>query len=129
MGDEVREKVGQNSEQRQPGNPVGGQNPRSAAFMLADRSGSSRGLLGIYRRDDRGPIFHAKTSDGKIVAQVRYASRLPRIVARQDYLRAILPPIAPSCGQKCDGDHGINMQINIHYMKIKTERRITFSRG
>ena len=31
-----------------------------------------------------------KTSDGKIVAQIPYASRLPRFVAKQDYLSAIL---------------------------------------
>ena len=34
MSDEVREKVGQYSEQRQAGDPVGGENPRSAAFMV-----------------------------------------------------------------------------------------------
>jgi hypothetical protein len=27
-----------------------------------------------------------KPSDGKIVAQIHYASRLPRIAAKQDYL-------------------------------------------
>jgi hypothetical protein len=27
-----------------------------------------------------------ETSDGKIVAQVRYASRLPRVMAKQEYL-------------------------------------------
>jgi hypothetical protein len=86
MSDEVREKVGQNSEQRQPGNTVSGKNPRSAAFVLADSGSCSRGLLGIQRRDNRGPTFHAKTSDGKIVAQVRYASRLPRVMAKQEYL-------------------------------------------
>jgi len=31
-----------------------------------------------------------KTSDGKIVAQVHYASRLPRVQAGQDYLGVIL---------------------------------------
>jgi hypothetical protein len=35
------------------------------------------------------------TSDGKIVAQIHYASRLPRIVAKQDYLSEILPRIDP----------------------------------
>jgi hypothetical protein len=34
-----------------------------------------------------------KTSDGKIVAQGHYASRLLGIVARQDYLSRILPRI------------------------------------
>jgi hypothetical protein len=42
--------------------------------MVPDRGSCSRGLLS--RGNDRGPIFHAKTSSGKIVAQVRYASRL-----------------------------------------------------
>ena len=32
-----------------------------------------------------------ETSDGKIVAQERYASRLPGIVARQDYLSEFYP--------------------------------------
>src|SRR5579864_5610742 len=36
----------------------------------------------------------SKTSDGRIVAQVHYASRLPRVLARQNYLRAILLRIA-----------------------------------
>jgi hypothetical protein len=34
-----------------------------------------------------------KTSDGKIVAQVHYASRPLRVAARQDYLAVILPRI------------------------------------
>jgi hypothetical protein len=88
VGDEVREKVGEYSEQGQTANAVTGKNPRSAAFVMF---GSGRRLLG--RRDDRGPIFHAKTSNGKIVAQVRYASRPPRDMGRQDYLDVILPPI------------------------------------
>jgi hypothetical protein len=32
-----------------------------------------------------------QTSDGKIVAQERYASRLPRVMARQDYLCDFTP--------------------------------------
>jgi hypothetical protein len=32
-----------------------------------------------------------KPPDGKIVAQVGYASRPPRVGAKQDYLPAILP--------------------------------------
>jgi hypothetical protein len=43
-----------------------------------------------------------KTSRGKIVAQVRYASRLPRIAARQDYLGWILLPIHAGGREKCD---------------------------
>jgi hypothetical protein len=88
MRDEVREEVSQNSEQRQTRDAVGCQNPRSTAFMLPEGGGGGRGLL--RRINDRGPIFHAKTSSGKIVAQVRYASRLPRFMARQDYLEGIL---------------------------------------
>jgi hypothetical protein len=34
-----------------------------------------------------------ETSDGKIVAQIHYASRLRRIAAKQDYLSEILPRI------------------------------------
>jgi len=58
MSYKVREKVGQDSEQRESRNAVSRQNPSSAAFMV---SGSgSRGRTGISRIDDRGPIFHAK---------------------------------------------------------------------
>jgi hypothetical protein len=86
--DEVREEIRENAKQRQTANAVCGQNPGSAAFMMF---GGSRGLLGVGRRDDRGPIFHAKKPpDGKIVAQVLYASRLPRVMGRQDYLGGIL---------------------------------------
>ena len=41
-----------------------------------------------------------ETSDGKIVAQVHYASRLPRVVARQDYLGGILLRIPELCSRK-----------------------------
>jgi hypothetical protein len=35
---------------------------------------------------DRGPIFHArKPPNGRIVAQLHYASRLPGIMDGQDY--------------------------------------------
>jgi hypothetical protein len=108
MSDEVREEVSQNSEQRQTRNTVGGQNPRSTAFKFPDGRGGSRGL--VCRGNDRGPIFHAKTSSGKIVAQVRYASRLPRVVARQDYLSGILPRIYQGRREKCDLNHSIYMQ-------------------
>ena len=121
MRDEVREEVSQNSEQRETRNTVGCQNPRSAAFMLPDGRGGSRGLL--RRRDDRGPIFHAKTSSGKIVAQVRYASRLPRVMARQDYLSGILPRIYAGRREKCDLNHGIYMNNSCPIKK--TRRAVT----
>jgi hypothetical protein len=117
MSDEVREKVGKNSEQRQPADAISRQNPSSAAFMLANSS-SRRGRLIINSRNDRGPIFHAKPSNGKIVAQKRYASRLPRIVAKQDYLGRILRRIRASGSQNCDQDHGIISYNNYHYMII-----------
>ncbi len=116
MRDEVREEVSQNSEQRQTRDTVGCQNPRSAPFMLPDGGGGSRGLL--RRRNDRGPIFHAKTSSGKIVAQVRYASRLPRFLAGQDYLGRILRRILAGRREKCDQNHSIYVQINCRIMKI-----------
>jgi len=40
-----------------------------------------------------------KTSSGRIVAQEHYASRLPRVMARQDYLRAILLPFCDAGGE------------------------------
>jgi hypothetical protein len=104
MSDEVREKVGKNSEQRQSTDPISRQNPRSAAFMFPNVGSRRRGLF-INSRNDRGPIFHAKPSDGKIVAQERYASRLPRIAARQDYLSGILPRIRANGDQNCALNH------------------------
>jgi hypothetical protein len=77
MRDEVRKKVGQNPEQSQTGV-------------------RRRGLFRVSSGNDRGPIFHARTSDGKIVAQLLYASRLPRIMAKQDYLSRILLRIGGS---------------------------------
>ncbi len=53
-----------------------------------------------------------KTSDGKIVAHVRYASRLLRIAAKQDYLPAILPRIYAPGREKCDRHHWIYMQMS-----------------
>jgi len=46
-----------------------------------------------------------QTSSGRIVAQERYASRLPRIVAKQDYLGAILLPFWDGRVEKCDRAH------------------------
>jgi hypothetical protein len=79
MGDEVREEVGEYPEKSQAGNTVGGQYPGAAAFAF-------RGAGGLLNcgRDNRGPIFHAKTSNGEIVAQKRYASRLPGVTAGQN---------------------------------------------
>jgi hypothetical protein len=104
MSDEVREKVGKNSEQRQSTDAISRQNPRSAAFMLPNGGSRRRGLI-INSRNDRGPIFHAKPSEGKIMAQKRYASRLPRIAAKQDYLSRILPRIHCVGRQNCDLNH------------------------
>jgi len=36
------------------------------------------------------------------VAQALYASRLPRVMAKREYLRAILPRIGGLAAQKCD---------------------------
>jgi hypothetical protein len=85
MGDKIREEVCENSEKSQPGNTVGGENPRAATGKMP----IGCRLMGLLRnRRDRGPIFHArKPPNGRIVAQLRYASRLPGIVAGQDYLR------------------------------------------
>jgi hypothetical protein len=43
-----------------------------------------------------------QTSSGKIVAQEHYASRLPRIMARQDYLGEILLPFRRQIREKYD---------------------------
>jgi hypothetical protein len=89
MRDEVREKVSQNAEQSQTANAVAGKNPRSAAFMMM--LVSSRGLLG--RRDDRGPIFHAKN----LLTERSWRKYIMRHAAPRhggaDYLGAILLPI------------------------------------
>jgi hypothetical protein len=59
--------------------------------MLTARGWLGNRWLRNRRRDDRGLIFHAnKPPNGKIVPQARYASRLPGITARQDYLSRIL---------------------------------------
>jgi hypothetical protein len=118
MRDEVREKIGQNSEQSQARDAVSGQNPRASALVMPGGGSRSRGLVSISRGNDRGPIFHAKTSDGKIVAQERYASRLPRVMAKQDYLSRILPRIEAGRREKCDWDHGIIMQTDCRDRKI-----------
>src|ERR1700674_4776136 len=62
MSDVVGEEVGQYAEKSQSRYAVCGENPRAAAFMVADRC---RGLLN-HRRNFRSPIFHTrKTSERK----------------------------------------------------------------
>jgi hypothetical protein len=46
-----------------------------------------------------------KNLRGKIVAQEHYASRLPRDVARQDYLGVILLRNYAGGREKCDWNH------------------------
>src|ERR1022692_3307125 len=63
------------------------------------------------KKERQGPDLPCKkTSKGKIVAQVRYASRLPRIAAKQDYLSQILPRIVALEREKCDQHHGIDIE-------------------
>jgi hypothetical protein len=57
-----------------------------------------------------------ETSSGKIVAQVRYASRLPRVAARQDYLVLILPRTDAGRREKCDQNHSIYMKTIFPHM-------------
>jgi hypothetical protein len=54
------------------------------------------------------------------VAQIRYASRLPRVAAKQDYLSEILPRIAASRREKVDWDHNIVMPMEGHHRIIQT---------
>jgi hypothetical protein len=83
MSDEVREEVSDQPKQGQPGNTVGGKNPGSAACEMSVMGRLRMFLLGNTR--DRGPIFHArKPPNGRIVAQLHYASRLPGIMDGQD---------------------------------------------
>jgi hypothetical protein len=60
-----------------------------------------------------------QTSEGKIVAQVHYASRPPRNWGRQDHLRRILPPILNIDTQNCDSNHNIYAQRNLNHVKIQ----------
>src|SRR5271169_1736481 len=59
-----------------------------------------------------------ETSSGKIVAQVHYASRLLRVMAKQDHLSGILLRICAGGREKCDQNHSIYMQIDCHIMTI-----------
>lgn len=59
-----------------------------------------------------------QTSRGKIVAQALYASRLPRILAGQDYLTAILLRIYAARAEKCDQNHRTVRKIIVHNMII-----------
>ena len=86
MSEVFREKVGENPEQRQTTDAVASENPCSTAFML---SGGSRGLLG--RRNDRGPIFHAKKPPTErswrtyVMRHARFASRRSGTICRRFY--------------------------------------------
>jgi len=55
---------------------------------------------------------------GKIVAQVHYASRLPRILARQGYLSGILLPIGVIGLEKYDESGQTQVKNNFHTEKI-----------
>ena len=68
--------------------------------------------------DDWGPIFHAEPPDGKIVAQVHFASRLPRVMAKQDYLARIVTPNSQSQQQKCDQNHSILVIVTVSICNI-----------
>src|SRR5579864_1290258 len=91
VSEKVRDEVSQNSEQREATNAVAGENPGSAAFLVPDSGSGGRGLL--RGSDDRGPIFHAKTSRrkdrGAITVCVTPASRL----GETGLSPQILPPI------------------------------------
>jgi len=63
-----------------------------------------------------------ETSDGKIVAQVHYASRLLRVAAQKDYLGRILLRFWSHAAEKCDFNHNIFMKIYFHYMIMACER-------
>lgn len=95
VGDVIGKEVGQHSKQSQPTDGVPGENPGSSAFMLSDRCGGWRGLL-VNRRNCRGPIFHAKPPNGTIVAQVDYASRLPRRGGRTTAGRGFYSELKPA---------------------------------
>jgi len=47
------------------------------------------------------------------VAQVLYASRLPRVAAKQDNLAEILLRIAALGREKCDPDHSIYVKTDV----------------
>jgi hypothetical protein len=123
VGDELREEVGKDAEKRQTRNSVSRENPRSAAFV---RMLCGRGLLGIGR-DDWGPIFHTRPPDGKIVAQIHYASRLLCISAKQDHMRAILRPENEHSKRNCDQNHGTNVQKIMRNVTIMASRVPAFS--
>ena len=57
-----------------------------------------------------------ETSDGKIVAQVHYASRPLRVAAQKDYLGRILLRFWSYAAEKCDFNHNIVVKISLHYM-------------
>jgi hypothetical protein len=85
--------------------------------MFADGRCGSRGL--IRRRDDRGPIFHAKNLQRKDRGASTLCVTAACVVAKQHYLSGILPRIHAGGREKCDQNHSIYMQIFVHYMKIQ----------
>jgi hypothetical protein len=98
---EVREKVGQNSKQRESRNAVSRKNPSSAAFMVPD-SGSRR-RTGIIRSNDWGPIFHAKCLRRKDRGAITLCvTPAPASWRGQDYLSGILPRIGAGGLEKCN---------------------------
>jgi hypothetical protein len=91
VSDEVREEVRQHAEQRETTNAISCENPGSAAFMMFEGWVRGRGLLNGWNHG--GPIFHAHyLRTERSWRKLHYASRLPRVVAGQGYLRGILPP-------------------------------------
>src|SRR5579863_5067840 len=87
--------------------------------MMPDGRGGGRGLITGTRRDDRGPIFHAKTSRGKIVAQVHYASRLPRVLAKARLSERNFTPECLPRIRKMQWKERIYMKNIFHKMKIE----------
>jgi hypothetical protein len=118
MRDEVRKEVSQNSEQRQTADAVAGKNPCSAAFMLPDGGSGGRGLVTTGRRDDRGPIFHARSLQRKD----RGASTLcvtPASHRGETRLSGLdFTPNWSLRERKIDRNHRIIKQNNCHDMTI-----------
>jgi len=120
MSEVFREKVGENPEQRQTTDAVASENPCSTAFML---SGGSRGLLG--RRNDRGPIFHAKKPPTERSWRT-YVMRHACLATgrRRTIWTAILPRIGALGREKCDHNHKIIVQMAWHNRKTHTLKEL-----
>jgi hypothetical protein len=110
VSDKIGKEVCQDSEKSQPRDTVSRENPRPAALPMPATGSLGKRRLG-NRRDNRGPIFHAKPPNGKIVAQVHYASRLPRVVARQDYLSGSLLRFKAHRGKKFSVPHPLSLHV------------------